>query len=345
MRVLVTGVGGQDGPYLCKYLLDQGHQVFGMHRRDANNSFPGLTFLGIERNINYVECDLLEYECVRSIVKEIRPDRIYNLAAQSHVHTSFNLPVYTLSVNTLGVLHILESIRALDKSCRFYQASTSEQFGINNTEKQNEETPFYPRSPYGVSKLAAYWLVRNYREAYGLHASNGILYNHESPIRGDNFVTRKITKGLAERWMDLSLPAIKLGNISARRDWGHAADYVRAMALIMEQEKPDDYVVATGKTISVKQFLELCVKWFAENATGCEDWIDSTWNGDLKPGSVYGTAEQSLVFIDEKLYRPSEVPYLCGDASKIMKLGWKPEINIDGLVADMCRHDMHMALL
>lgn len=312
---LVTGATGQDGFYLTEYLAGLGYEAHGTDRpstaeRQAENYTPH-------------ECDITDAGCVKRLVDKIKPDEVYNLAAQSHVGKSFENPSLTFSVNALGTLNLLEALR--DSEARFYQASTSELYG-SSPAPQNEETRFHPRSPYGVSKLAAYWLTVNYREAYGLHASNGILFNHESPRRGCDFVTRKITKAVA------SGRKLMLGNLSAKRDWGHAKDYVRGMHMILQGE-PGDYVLATGEQHTVRQFVEAAYR--------CVGTRVSWFGSGLNERGVDADSGRVLVEVDPDLFRPAEVETLCGDASKAKTmLGWAPQIGFDDLVAEMISADL-----
>jgi GDPmannose 4,6-dehydratase len=299
-RALVTGITGQDGAYLTKLLNDKGYEVFGAYRRSAQPNTWRLDYLGAE--VEFVPFDLLEYENVKRTIDKIKPDEIYNLAAMSFVADSFDLPLYTVDVNGLGVLRILEAIRGTD--IRLYQASTSEMFG-NSAPPQSEETRFAPRSPYGCGKLLAHTLCVNYREAYGTKVSCGILFNHESPVRGSEFVTQKIARGVWGK-------ELELGNLEAKRDWGHAADYVKAMWMMLQSD-PDDFVVATGKSHTVYEFLRNS-QWVAEAAG----------------------AERVNVTVSKKYYRPAEVNHLLGDPTKINeKLGWEPEISFKELVEEM----------
>ena len=301
-RALITGVTGQDGAYLAQYLNSQGYEVFGAYRRSAQPNTWRLEYLDTE--VQFVPFELLEYENVRRTIDKIKPHEIYNLGAQSFVKESFEQPLYTVDVNGLGVLRILEAIRGTD--IRLYQASTSEMFG-NSAPPQSEDTRFVPRSPYGCAKLLAHSLCVNYRESYGVNVSCGILFNHESPLRGDEFVTQKIAKGI---WGE----ELRLGNLDAKRDWGHAKDYVRAMHMMLQAE-PDDFVVATGQEHTVRDFIEA--------AERC----------------VVGTGGfPAKIVIDPQFYRPSEVDYLKGDPTKIlMKLGWEPEVQFWELVYEMTR--------
>ncbi|MBN1575766.1 MAG: GDP-mannose 4,6-dehydratase [Chitinispirillaceae bacterium] len=335
-KVLITGITGQDGSYLAELLLEKGYEVHGMIRRSSYFNRGRIDPLyddskkkGVPLYLHYG--DMADSSNLNRMLERVQPDEIYNLAAQSHVRVSFEVPEYTADVDAVGTLRLLDAIRATGLQCRFYQASTSELYGKARDVPQSETTPFHPRSPYAIAKLYAYWIVINYREAYNLHASNGILFNHESPRRGENFVTRKITIGAAEIHAGKK-ECIHLGNLDARRDWGYAPDYVRAMWLMLQQERPDDYVIATGEMHSVREFIE--------KAFGILD-MKIGWKGsgvdevgiDTKTGTT-------VVHIDPRHYRPTEVEQLQGDARKALRqLGWKPEVTFDKLVEIMVRAD------
>jgi GDPmannose 4,6-dehydratase len=336
-RALITGINGQDGSYLAELLLEQGYEVHGLIRRNSSNEdHPHLRHIKHRLQLHYA--DLSDASNLRNIISEHEPAEIYNLAAQSHVGVSFSIPEYTTDVNALGPLRILDTIRSLglvDK-IRYYQASTSEMFGLVQETPQKETTPFYPRSPYGCAKVFAHQITVNYREAYGLHASCGILFNHESPRRGENFVTRKITRALG-RIIAGSPEVIKLGNIDANRDWGHAKDYVRAAWMMLQQDQPSDYVIATGQTQSVRTFCERACAYHN---------MDLQWSGsgvsevgiDIKTG-------RRVIEISPEFYRPADVDYLLGDPTKIQtQLGWQPMYSFEALVADMCYNDLKLAL-
>jgi GDPmannose 4,6-dehydratase len=336
---LVTGITGQDGAYLAEMLLEKGYIVHGMKRRSSSFNTGRIEHLyqdphEEDQRLILHYGDLTDATNLIRIVQEVQPDEIYNLAAQSHVQVSFETPEYTANADGLGTLRLLEAIRilGLDKKTRFYQASTSEMYGLVQEVPQNEETPFYPRSPYGVAKLYSYWIVVNYREAYGLHASNGILFNHESPIRGETFVTRKISRGaaaIAHKRQD----KLFIGNLNAQRDWGHAREYVRGMWLMLQQDQPDDYVLATGKTTTVRQFVE----WAFEDAGFKLQW---TGSGVDEKGYDVVTG-RCLVEIDPRYFRPTEVDLLIGDASKAYtQMGWKHQINARELAREMVREDL-----
>lgn len=314
---LITGITGQDGAYLAKLLLEKGYRVVGAARRSASLNGWRLDELGIRDKIEWVSFELLEYESIVRALSCVQPQEIYNLAAQTFVGESFNTPVYTGNANGLGVARLLEAIRMAVPSARFYQASTSEMFGKVREIPQSETTPFYPRSPYGVAKLYAHWLTVNYRESYDLYASCGILFNHESPMRGLEFVTRKISYGLAR--YALTRERLKLGNIAAKRDWGFAGDYVEAMWLMLQQDKPDDYVIATGQTASVWDFVKLC---------GCQLGLDELHL-------------EMCVDVDPGLFRPSEVDLLIGDPRKAKeRLGWQAKTSLPQLAAMMAQADL-----
>ena len=326
----ITGVTGQDGAYLAPFLLEKGYEVHGLERRGSLSHTARIDHI---KDINLHYGDMTDATNLMRLIKEIEPDEIYNLAAQSHVQVSFDTPEYTANADALGTLRILETIRilGLERKTRFYQASTSELFG-NAPSPQNEQTPFEPRSPYATAKLYAYWATVNYREAYDIFASNGILFNHESPMRGETFVTRKITRSVAAIHHGTQ-ECIYLGNLDAKRDWGHAKDYVRGMWKILQYEKADDFVLATGKTHSVREFVE---KAFAH----IDHDIEWQGQGGDEVGISSKTGE-TLIKIDPQFFRPLEVNVLCGDASKAKReLGWQPEISFDDLVKEMVEHDL-----
>ena len=334
-KAFITGVTGQDGAYLAQLLLEKGYIVHGLQRRSSlDNRGRLLEICERENDFHLHYGDMTDSTNLIRLLNEIQPQEIYNLAAQRHVAVSFETPEYTANADALGPLRILEGIRILgfEKKTRFYQASTSELFGKVQEIPQKETTPFYPRSPYAAAKLYAYWITVNYREAYGIHASNGILFNHESPLRGETFVTRKITKGVA----DISLGkehVICLGNLEAQRDWGHAKDYVHSMWLILQQEVPDDYVISTGKVYSVRQFVEQAFK---------EIGITILWKGDgLDEVGVDAKTHKTYVRVDAKFFRPTEVDFLMGDSSKAReKLRWKPVVSFEELVHEMVQEDL-----
>ena len=336
-KALITGVTGQDGSYLAKFLLDKGYEVHGIKRRSSLINTDRIDHLfqdPHENNIKFIlhHGDLTDSTSLIRIIQEVQPDEIYNLAAQSHVKVSFEEPEYTANSDALGTLRILEAIRILklEKKTKYYQASTSELYGDVREIPQNEKTPFYPRSPYGVAKLYAYWITINYREAYGIFACNGILFNHESPVRGETFVTRKITRALTRIKLGLQ-KTLYLGNLNAMRDWGHAKDYVEVQWLMLQQDKPDDFVIATGKQYSVRDFINLTAKNLD---------MKIEWKG--KAENEIGIFENNeIIKVDTIYYRPTEVESLIGDASKAKKiLGWEPKISFESLVKEMVEEDL-----
>ena len=331
-KALITGVTGQDGAYLAKLLLDKGYKVYGAYRRTTGISFWRLEELGILDKIELVYMDLLELTNIMRVIDSIRPDEIYNLAAQSFVALSFEQPILTAEIDAIGPLRILESVRVVCPEAKFYQASSSEMFGKVQFERQNENTPFYPRSPYGVSKVFSYWITVNYREAYGMFAVSGILFNHESPLRGEEFVTRKISKGVARIKLGLQ-DKIVLGNLDVKRDWGYAPDYVEAMYLMMQQEEPDTYVIATGENHSVREFVQKAFEVVE---------IDIEWEGEgLEEKGIDKRSGKVLVEVSPKFYRPAEVNVLLGDYSKAKtKLGWEPRTSFEELVRIMVEKDL-----
>lgn len=338
---LITGVTGQDGAYLAELLLNKGYHVHGIKRRSSLFNTDRIDHLyqdQHEKNVNFKlhYGDLTDSTNLIRIIQEVQPDEIYNLAAQSHVKVSFETPEYTANSDALGTLRILEAIRILklEKKTRFYQASTSELYGLVQEIPQKETTPFYPRSPYGVAKLYGFWITKNYRESYGMYACNGILFNHESPLRGETFVTRKITRGVAKISLGMQ-DKLFMGNIDSERDWGHAQDYVEGMWLMLQQDEPDDFVLATGRKITVRQFIEMS---FAEVGIGIE------WKGKGDQEKGYNKATGAvLVEIDPKYYRPAEVDLLVGDASKAKaKLGWTPKRTVEQLCKEMVASDLEI---
>ena len=328
MRALITGITGQDGSYLAELLLEKGYEVHGIVRRSSLINTDRIDHIYDQIHLHYG--DLTDSANIIALLQKIKPTEIYNLGAMSHVKVSFEMPEYTGEVDALGTLRILEAVRLLDLPCRVYQASTSELYGLVQEVPQRETTPFYPRSPYGVAKLYGYWIVKNYREAYGLHASSGILFNHESPRRGETFVTRKITRGLSRISVG-EQDVLSLGNLDARRDWGHAKDYVRAMWLMLQQPDPDDYVIATGEMYSVRYFVEHAADYFGMNIV---------WEGEgLDEVGIDKYSGKTVIKVDPKYFRPTEVEQLCGDSTKAREiLGWEPEIDFQGLVQDMVIH-------
>jgi GDPmannose 4,6-dehydratase len=340
-KALITGVTGQDGAYLAELLLAKGYEVHGIKRRSSLFNTDRIDHLYqdphvSERNFVLHYGDMTDSSSLIRIIQQVQPDEIYNLAAQSHVAVSFEEPEYTANSDALGPLRILEAIRilGLDKKTRFYQASTSELYGLVQETPQKETTPFYPRSPYAVAKLYAYWITINYREAYGIYACNGILFNHESPVRGETFVTRKITRALARIKLGLQ-DCLHLGNMNAKRDWGHAKDYVEMQWLMLQQEQAEDYVIATGVQYSVREFVEA-----AANEIG----LAITWRGEGIDEKGYDENGKCILAVDPRYFRPTEVETLLGDASKAkQKLGWVPKISFKELVAEMMREDLKAA--
>lgn len=336
-RALITGITGQDGSYLAEFLLEKGYEVHGLVRRTSHLGRERLeeiykSITKKHKNLYLHYGDMTDSSSIQRILSEVRPDEIYNLAAQSHVGISFEIPEYTADCNALGVLRLLEAIKKLNlDNVRVYQASSSELFGLAQETPQTEKTPFYPRSPYGVAKLYAYWIIKNYREAYNMFACNGILFNHESPRRGENFVTKKITQGVAKIKKGI-MERIVLGNLDTKRDWGYAKEYIEAMWLILQQDRPEDYIIATGENHSVREFveeafkvIEMNIKWIGKGIE--EKGIDSKRN--------------ILVEIDQRYYRPSEVDELRGDGSKAKKeLGWAPKTKFKELVKLMVEADL-----
>ncbi len=331
-RALITGIRGQDGAYLSKLLLEKGYEVYGADRRSGDSSFWRLAELGIERDVKVRYMDLLELTNVMREIEKIRPDEVYNLAAQSFVQASFEQPIITSDIDAVGVLRILEALRTLKADTRFYQASTSEMFGRVQAIPQNEKTPFYPRSPYGVAKLYGHWITVNYRESYGMFACSGILFNHESPLRGLEFVTRKITSGLARIRLGL-LDRIVLGNMDSKRDWGYAPEYVEAMWLMLQQKGPDDYVVATGETHTVREFVELSMK---------HAWFDLAWEGEgTNEKGIDRKTGKTLIEISAEFFRPAEVDILVGNPAKAADtLGWQPKTRFEELARIMVEADI-----
>ena len=340
-KALITGVTGQDGAYLAEFLLNKGYEVHGIKRRTSLFNTDRIDHLYQDphesgRRFILHHGDLTDSSSLIRIIQQVQPDEIYNLAAQSHVAVSFEEPEYTANSDALGALRILEAIRilGLEKKTRFYQASTSELYGLVQEIPQKETTPFYPRSPYAVAKLYAYWITVNYREAYGMYACNGILFNHESPVRGETFVTRKITRALARIKLGLQ-DCLYLGNLSARRDWGHARDYVEMQWLMLQQEQPEDFVIATGVQYSVRDFVDAAAK---------ELGMAIRWEGRGVDEQGYDAAGKVIVAVDPRYFRPTEVETLLGDPSKAKaKLGWTPKTSFAELVAEMVREDLKAA--
>ncbi len=340
-KALITGVTGQDGAYLAEFLIGKGYEVHGIKRRSSLFNTDRIDHLYQDPHVTHLQFvlhygDLTDSSNLTRIIQQVQPDEIYNLGAQSHVAVSFEEPEYTADVDGLGALRILEAIRnlGLTNKTKFYQASSSELFGLVQEVPQKETTPFYPRSPYGVAKLYAYWITVNYRESYGIYACNGILFNHESPLRGETFVTRKITRALARIKLGLQ-DCLYLGNLDALRDWGHAKDYVEMQWLMLQQEKAEDFVIASGEQHSVRDFV---------NAAAAEVDISITWQGNGIEEKGYDAEGNCIVAVDERYFRPSEVEALLGDATKAQqKLGWFPKISFKELVAEMMREDLKSA--
>ena len=325
---LITGITGQDGSYLAELLLYKGYEVHGIIRRASQINTQRIDHL--YQNIKLHYGDLTDSTNIVRVIQKVQPDEIYNLGAQSHVKVSFEMPEYTADVDAMGTLRILEAVRLLgmEERVRIYQASTSELYGLVQETPQRETTPFYPRSPYGVAKLYGYWITKNYREAYGMYTCTGILFNHESPRRGETFVTRKITRGLSKIHSG-EQEILELGNLNAKRDWGHARDFVEAMWLMLQQEQPEDYVIATGVQYSVREFVEKAGPYFGMNIV---------WEGEgLDEVGIDTNTGKTIIQVNPKYFRPAEVETLLGDATKAKeKLGWEPKISFDQLVKDMC---------
>ena len=340
-KALITGITGQDGAYLAEFLLKKGYEVHGIKRRASMFNTARIDHLYRDPHIEGVRFflhhgDLTDSSNLTRIIQQTQPDEIYNLAAQSHVAVSFESPEYTADVDGIGALRMLEAIRilGLEKKTRFYQASTSELYGLVQEVPQKETTPFYPRSPYAVAKLYAYWITVNYREAYGMYACNGILFNHESPVRGENFVTRKVTRALARIKLGLQ-DRLYLGNLDAKRDWGHAKDYVEMQWLMLQQEQPEDFVIATGVHYSVRDFV---------NAAARELCITIRWEGEGVDEKGYDSSGKCIVVVDHRYFRPTEVDSLLGDPSRAKtKLGWQPKTTFGELVQEMVREDLKAA--
>jgi GDPmannose 4,6-dehydratase len=340
-KALITGITGQDGAYLAEFLLQKGYEVQGIKRRASSFNTARIDHLyqdphnpDLRFRLHYG--DMTDANSLIRIIQAVRPDEIYNLAAQSHVAVSFESPEYTANVGALGTLRLLDAIQTLDmtRHVRFYQASTSELYGLVQEAPQKETTPFHPRSPYAVAKLFAHWITVNYREAYGMYACNGILFNHESPLRGETFVTRKITRGLARVKVG-SQDCVFLGNLDAKRDWGHARDYVEMQWLMLQQDKPDDYVIATGQQYSVREFVI---------AAASELGMKLTWRGHGVEEEAFDSQGKRVVAVDPHYFRPAEVSTLVGDASKARaKLGWEPKVSFRQLVAEMVVGDLKQA--
>lgn len=355
---LITGITGQDGAYLAEFLLNKGYMVHGIKRRSSLFNTDRIDHLYQDPHEKQLRLklhygDLTDSTNLIRIIQETQPDEIYNLAAMSHVQVSFEEPEYTANADGIGTLRILEALRicGLTQKTKVYQASTSELYGLVQAVPQSETTPFYPRSPYAVAKMYAYWITVNYREAYGMYACNGILFNHESPIRGETFVTRKITRAAAKIVLGMQ-DKLFLGNLNAQRDWGHAKDYVEAMYLILQQDKPEDYVIATGVTTAVREFvkmsfedvgIKLAFKGENENEIGYVEFIDEVRLKELEITSCNLTVGQEIVAVDPRYFRPTEVDLLIGDPTKAQtKLGWKPKYDLPALVKDMMKGDLKL---
>lgn len=332
---IVTGISGQDGAYLCELLISKGYNVMGADRRSSEREYWRLNYLGINDKVKKIDFELSEQSLITSIIEKYKPDHFYNLAAMSFVGTSFTQPLYTHDVNAMGVVRILDAVKNQSPLTKFYQASTSEMFGKVQAIPQSEDTPFHPRSPYGVAKLSAFWQTVNYRESYDLFATNGILFNHESPLRGNEFVTKKIVRS-ALSIKKGKLDILKLGNLEAKRDWGYAKDYVVAMNMILESDKPDDFVVGTGETHTVKEFCELVFKQYG---------YDIEWSGKgVTEKGIDKKSGNTLIEVSEDFFRPAEVDILISDPSKIKKsLGWEPETSFEELVTLMCESELSIS--
>jgi GDPmannose 4,6-dehydratase len=331
-KALITGITGQDGAYLTKLLLEKGYEVWGAFRRTAGLNLNGLKYLGVDDKVKYLPLELLEFTNIYRAIEKTQPDEIYNLGAQSFVALSFEEPTYTADVTALGPLRVLEAIRAVNPKIKFYQASSSEMFGKVQTIPQSEKTSFYPRSPYAASKLFAHWVTVNYRESYGMFACSGILFNHASPLRGLEFVSRKITYSVAQMRLGLKTE-LKLGNLDSKRDWGYAPEYVEAMWLMLQQKEPDDYVVATGETHSIRDFVEHAFKYAG---------FDIVWNGKgLEEKGIDKKTGKTLIEVSTEFLRHAEVDILIGDYSKAReKLGWQPRTEFQDLVSIMVEADI-----
>ena len=342
-KALITGITGQDGSYLAEFLLKKNYEVHGIKRRSSSFNTARIDHIYTdpheEENKFFLHYgDLTDSTNIINIVQKVQPDEIYNLGAQSHVSVSFESPEYTANCDALGTLRILEAVKtlSLENKTKIYQASTSELYGLIRESPQNEKTPFYPRSPYGVAKLYAYWIVVNYREAYNIFACNGILFNHESPRRGETFVTRKITRGLSRINLGLD-ECLYVGNLDSLRDWGHAKDYVEMQWIMLQQEKPEDYVIATGRQVKVRNFIELAAKELG--------WGGIEWEGEgLKEIGRRKDNKSIVIRVDSRYFRPTEVNSLLGDSKKAKeKLGWEPKINLETLISEMISHDLEIA--
>jgi GDPmannose 4,6-dehydratase len=336
-KALITGITGQDGAYLAEFLLRKGYEVYGAFRRTSDLNLTRLRYLGVDDKVNFVPMELHEFTNIQRSIEKVQPDEIYNLGSQSFVGLSFEIPIFTADVTGLGPLRLFEAVRSVNHKIKIYQASSSEMFGKVRTPFQNEDTPFYPRSPYAAAKLFAHSMAVNYRESYDMFVSSGILFNHESPLRGLEFVTRKITQAVA-RIKHGYQPAVLLGNLDASRDWGYAPEYVEAMWLMLQQPEPRDYVIATGKTHSVREFLEIAFKGAG---------FDIEWSGrEVNEVGIDKNSGKILVRIDPKFYRPSEVDFLVGDYTKAKNLlGWSPKTTFEELISVMLEHDLKVVPL
>ena len=349
-KAIITGITGQDGSYLAEFLLDKGYEVHGIKRRASSFNTERIDHLYQDPHENHPKLtlhygDLTDSTNLIRILQNVQPDEIYNLGAQSHVAVSFETPEYTANCDAIGTLRLLEAIRILNltNKTKFYQASTSELYGKVFESPQKETTPFYPRSPYAAAKLYAYWITINYREAYGIYACNGILFNHESPRRGETFVTRKITRGLSR--IDLKLEScVYVGNLNAKRDWGHARDYVKMQWLMLQQEEPDDFVIATGRMLTVRKFIEICAQKLGWNNDSNNEGI--LWEGEgLKEIGRRADTNEIVIKVDPRYFRPTEVDELRGDSKKgFLKLGWQPEITLEEMIEEMICEDKKKAL-
>lgn len=332
-KAIITGITGQDGSYLAELLLEKGYEVHGLIRRSSTGANTK-NIENIKNHIKFHYSDMTDCANIRHIISSVKPDEVYNLAAQSHVSVSFETPTFTGEVNGIGVTKILEAIKNLssEKECRFYQASTSELYGKVRETPQNEKTPFHPRSPYAVAKLYAYWITINYRESYNLYTCNGILFNHESPRRGPEFVTRKIVQGIINVFLGKQ-DILELGNLNAKRDWGHAKDYVRAMWLMLQQNEPDDYVISSGEEHSVREFCEVVANYLN---------FKIIWQGEgLNEIGINSNTGKVIIRVNKDFYRPAEVPTILGDSSKAkLQLQWEPEYNFSQLVSEMCQVEL-----
>ena len=338
-KALITGITGQDGAYLARFLIEKNYEVHGTQKRVSTLNTKRIHDLieGDDHQVTLHHADMTDAPSLNRVVQEVKPDELYNLAAQSHVAISFQTPEFTANANSLGTLRLLEAIRMgdLEKKTRFYQASTSELYGLVQEIPQTETTPFYPKSPYAIAKLYAHWITINYRETYGIYACNGILFNHESPIRGETFVTRKITRSLSRIKFGLE-KCLYLGNLNALRDWGHAKEYVKMQWLILQQDQPEDFVIATGKQTSVRKFAEIAARYAN---------FDLQWEGKNESEiGIDANTGRTIVRVDPRFYRDAEVQTLVGNPAKAMKkLGWIPQMTLEDLVADMMKNDMNIA--